>query len=73
MIDIVRGVIIGDPWKTGQLFYDGRAQGPTFIADDDEGLRMIAKARKTALGHQLGREFDRLFPDASKWELRIRD
>jgi hypothetical protein len=65
-------VIVGDAVKTGQLFYDGRAQGGQFIADNDAGLRIIAHRRKQKLRRDLGPEFDRLYP-ADIWELRIWD
>jgi hypothetical protein len=72
-LHITDAVIVGDYWKTGQIFYDGRPQGGNFIAANDCALREIAKSRKRDLCNQLGREFDRLFPDPSLWELRIWD
>jgi hypothetical protein len=61
-IEEVRGTIIGDQWVTGQLFNDGRAQGPQFIGDNDESVRAKALAYVEQLKLRLGTEFQRLYP-----------
>ncbi len=66
-------VIIGDNYKTGRLFYDGREQSGSFSGDTDAELREAAKARKMELRERLGESFARVYPDDSKWELRIWD
>jgi hypothetical protein len=67
-LDIVSGVVIGDFLKSGGLFYEGRQQGQRFHADDDEGLRVIARKMK---GDYV-RSSPSVYP-ADAWELRIYD
>ena len=72
--DETEAVIIGDHYKTGALFYDGRQQGDNFIGDDDETLREKAREQKQMLRERYGaQEFAHLYKDDSKWELRIWD
>lgn len=69
--EIVRGQIIGGDWANGRLFYDGRPQSQALRGDDDADLMRQAREIKVGLRGDLGDEFRRLFPDDSKWELRI--
>jgi len=66
------GVLIGPITLTGQLYYQGRPQGPGLIATTDEGLLEQARALKHALiaGHPLGME---IWRDDAAWELRWRE
>jgi len=66
------GVLIGPIAITGQLYYQGRPQGPGLIAADAEGLLAQARDLKQALiaGHPLGME---IWPDDGAWELRWRE
>jgi len=70
--DEPRGGIIGAISLTGQLYYQGRPQGPGLIATTDEGLLEQARALKHALiaGHPLGME---IWRDDAAWELRWRE
>lgn len=70
--DDVRGVIIGGDFLTGRVFYDGREQRyQAFYADTEEEL--IAQAREFV--EEMKAKFKDspcyLYPDDSKWELRI--
>ena len=66
------GGIIGPIALTGQLYYQGRPQGPGLIATDAEGLLEQARELKHGLiaGHPLGME---IWRDDSAWELRWRE
>jgi hypothetical protein len=70
-IEEVRGNIIGDQWVTGQLFKEGRQQGPQFIGDNDSDVREKAIAYVGELKTRLGAEYARIYPDGL--ELRIWD
>lgn len=69
-VDVVNGTVIGDMYSTGQLFNEGRPQGPRFIGNDDE-IRQKAQAYADRLKTQLGAEYRRLYPNGM--ELRIWD
>ena len=66
------GVLIGAISLTGQLYYQGRPQGPGLIATTAEGLLDQARDLKQALiaGHPLGME---IWRDDAAWELRWRE
>ena len=69
--DDVNGTVIGGNWFTGQIFYDGRSQSQAFTADTENELKQIAQDRVNNLKKEncsIG-----LYPDNSKWELRIYD
>ena len=70
--DEPRGVLIGVISLTGQLYYQGRPQGPGLIAATAEGLLDQARDLKHALiaGHPLGME---IWRDDAAWELRWRE
>ncbi len=66
-------VIIGDIYSQGQLFYQGRPQGPHFNGANDAELREKAKAAKARILAELGKvEAARVYPQDA-WELRIWD
>ena len=70
--DEVAGIVIGPITLTGQLYYQGRPQGPGLIAADAEGLLDQARDLKRSLiaGHPLGME---IWPDDGAWELKWRE
>ena len=70
--DEPRGVLIGAISLTGQLYYQGRPQGPGLIAATAEELLEQARELKHALiaGHPLGME---IWRDDAAWELRWRE
>jgi len=70
-LEIVSGEIIGDIYRTGQLFNDGRPQGPRFNGDNDADIRQQAQAYADRLKSQYGPEYARLYPQGM--ELRIWD
>ena len=65
-------MLIGAISLTGQLYYQGRPQGPGLIATTAEGLLDLARDLKQALiaGHPLGME---IWRDDAAWELRWRE
>ncbi len=70
-VECVQGEIIGDSWSTGQLYHQGRPQGPQFSGNDAEIRQQAATqvARwKAAYGSV---EYTRLYPNGL--ELRIWD
>ena len=71
-IERVNGAIIGDIVKTGRLYYDGRQHGPQFSADDDDGLRDIAKRMKQEFLDECNGIPHIIYPN-NTWELRILD
>lgn len=67
--DDVNGTVIGGNWLSGKVFYDGRPQSQTFTADTEQELIILAKNKMNTLKSEncpIG-----LYPDNSKWELRI--
>ncbi len=70
--DEPRGIIIGEiinmEW---QLFYDGRPQSRQMKADDEDFAMSAAKKKKRELLAKLGGYPCYLFPDDSKWEMRL--
>jgi hypothetical protein len=60
-IEDVHGTIIGDTYSTGQLFYEGRPQGPRFSGTEKE-VRDAALSYFDKLKTELGPEFRRLYP-----------
>jgi hypothetical protein len=69
--DDVRGVIIGGDYVSWRLYYDDRPQGGTEYADSEE--EAVSAGR--LLCSRLKREFCGwpcyLYPDNSKWEVRV--
>ena len=70
-LEITNAVIIGDTHTTGQLFHEGRAQGPRFIGSTDAEVRAQAQEYVDHLKAAYGREYKRLYPNGM--ELRIWD
>lgn len=71
--DDVGGTVIGDVSIPGALFYDGRRQSQTFWASDAQALKQRAEARVAELKAQTGEAYRLIYPEPSKWELRIYD
>jgi hypothetical protein len=73
-MEITDAIIVGDDFKTGQLFYEWRAQGGRFHGENDGELRTKAKAMRDELRTRWTPAwFDGHFTDSTKWELRIWD
>jgi hypothetical protein len=71
--EFVRGTIIGGHYKIGKLFYDGRCQSSSFYGNTDEELIKQARKCKAELVKEFKGHPCYLYPDDSKWELRIWD
>lgn len=69
----VNGVVIGDmaPEYRGRLFYDGRAQGGVYGASSEAKLVALMRTHKHRLISECGNAAYLIYPDDSKWELRI--
>lgn len=70
-VENVRGVIIGDQWKTGELFHEGRSQSQQFIGANDAEVKTKAIAHVETMKARLGADYRRLYPNGL--ELRIWD
>ena len=68
--DDVRGTVIGESLRDGQLFYNGNAQSKRFFAKSHDELVTLAFNEKQALRASLGKVFDYTYPDDLLWELR---
>lgn len=68
-LESVQGTIIGDIYSTGQLFLDGRPQGPRFNGSTDAEIKEQALRYIESLKERLGDEYKRLYPQGM--ELRI--
>lgn len=69
--DDVRGIIIGGDYISWQLFYDGRPQGQKEYADTEYEGEEAAKEKCAELKAQYQGYPCYLYPDDSKWEIRI--
>lgn len=70
----VNGMIFGGDHLCGQLFYDGRPQGPQLAGDDMEELKEQARREKKRWLDQTtpaGWKESLTYPDDSLWELRV--
>jgi hypothetical protein len=70
-VDDVRGIIIGGNFVSWQLFYDGRHQSGLQYADNSELAESQARSQVAEMRAKYKDEFKRLYPDESKWEMRI--
>ena len=71
MLDVVRGTIVGGNFVAWQLFYDNRPQDQKQYSDTDDEAIARSKAIIADWRSKWGDEFNRLYPDSSKWECRI--
>ena len=67
--DDVSGIVIGDIQFNGQLHYDGRPQGPTIWATDDNDMQQQADAILARIKEDCGTVFDAIYP-INDWKLR---
>ena len=67
----VNGIIIGGEYFTGAIYYDGRKQKDILVADTEEGLIKMAEDIVKDFKDRLQGYPCFLYPDNSKWELRI--
>lgn len=66
--DDVNGTVIGGDFFSGEIFYDGRSQSQKIYGDTEQELISLAEEKVQELKklQTIG-----LYPDNSKWELRI--
>lgn len=71
ILEEVEGIVIGGEFICWQLFYDGRSQGRIENADNDAQAIDAAKAEMNKLIEKFAGFPCYLYPDKSKWEVRI--
>ena len=71
MIEDVNGTVIGEILMIGQVFYDGRPQGPQVYGIDGQEIRENAERVINYLKKDCGQALNYIYPDESAWELRI--
>ena len=73
MIEDANGTVIGEVLITGQVFYDGRPQGPQVYGVDMPEVRENAERVINLLKRDCGQALAYIYPNESSWELRIYD
>lgn len=68
--DDVNGVIIGGDYVAAKLCYDGRQQGNTIYADNQEQAKQLAIKLKAEFREDLGDTlFKEIYSDDFKWQI----
>lgn len=67
----VNGIIIGGNDPVGQLFYEGRAQGPSFNGDNDPDLQAIGEYHYNKIKEDCKAVFYSIYPNKAGWEIRM--
>jgi hypothetical protein len=70
--DETNGVVIGGDFYTGKVYYDGRCLTSfKHFAETEEELMEWARTIKHRAIEEAALTWGNLYPDDSKWELRI--
>jgi len=71
-LETTNAIVIGDHYKTGQLYYESRPQGPQILGDSDKEVIELARIAKKKMINACG-TVAHLIYSKNTWELRIRD